>query len=103
MFPLREDGSIAPDLRFDVERGRARADANPVLVALASFTGNSRAAEIEVIRSGRFVYASNRGHDSIARVCGRRRERSAEPARLVRDERQDTPILHPVGIPFVAC
>lgn len=31
-----------------------------------TFTGNSRAAEIEVDRSGRFVFASNRGHDSIA-------------------------------------
>jgi 6-phosphogluconolactonase len=31
-----------------------------------SYTGNSRAAEIEVDRTGRFVYASNRGDDSIA-------------------------------------
>jgi 6-phosphogluconolactonase len=31
-----------------------------------TFTGNSRASEIEVERSGRFVYASNRGFDSIA-------------------------------------
>lgn len=31
-----------------------------------TFTGNSRAAEIEVDAAGRFVYASNRGHDSIA-------------------------------------
>lgn len=31
-----------------------------------AFTGNSRAAEIEVSSDGRFVYASNRGHDSIA-------------------------------------
>lgn len=31
-----------------------------------TFTGNSRASEIEVDRSGRFVYASNRGFDSIA-------------------------------------
>jgi len=31
-----------------------------------TFTGNSRASEIEVDRSGRFVYASNRGYDSIA-------------------------------------
>lgn len=31
-----------------------------------TFTGNSRAAEIEVDCSGRFVFASNRGHDSIA-------------------------------------
>lgn len=32
----------------------------------ATFTGNSRASEIEVDRAGRFVYASNRGYDSIA-------------------------------------
>lgn len=32
----------------------------------STFTGNSRASEIEVDRSGRFVYASNRGYDSIA-------------------------------------
>lgn len=31
-----------------------------------SFTGDSMAAEIEVDRSGRFVYASNRGSDTIA-------------------------------------
>ncbi|WP_271505942.1 lactonase family protein [Bradyrhizobium sp. CCBAU 11357] len=31
-----------------------------------AFTGNSRAAEIAVSTDGRFVYASNRGNDSIA-------------------------------------
>jgi 6-phosphogluconolactonase len=31
-----------------------------------SFTGNNSGAEIWVAPSGRFVYASNRGHDSIA-------------------------------------
>lgn len=31
-----------------------------------TYTGNSRASEIEVDSSGRFVYASNRGDDSIA-------------------------------------
>jgi 6-phosphogluconolactonase (cycloisomerase 2 family) len=31
-----------------------------------SFTGNSRASEIAVSANGRFVYASNRGNDSIA-------------------------------------
>ncbi|SAK67698.1 6-phosphogluconolactonase [Caballeronia calidae] len=31
-----------------------------------TYTGNSRASEIEVDRGGRFVYASNRGYDSIA-------------------------------------
>ena len=32
----------------------------------ASYTGNSRAAGIQVDAEGRFVYASNRGYDSIA-------------------------------------
>jgi 6-phosphogluconolactonase len=31
-----------------------------------TFTGNSRASEIQIDRAGRFLYASNRGHDSIA-------------------------------------
>lgn len=31
-----------------------------------TYTGNSRAAEIMVDTDGRYVYASNRGHDSIA-------------------------------------
>jgi 6-phosphogluconolactonase (cycloisomerase 2 family) len=31
-----------------------------------TFTGNSRASEIELSPDGRFVYASNRGYDSIA-------------------------------------
>jgi 6-phosphogluconolactonase (cycloisomerase 2 family) len=32
----------------------------------ASYTGNNSGAEIAVAPSGRFVYGSNRGHDSIA-------------------------------------
>jgi 6-phosphogluconolactonase len=32
----------------------------------ATFTGNSRASEIAIDRTGRTLYASNRGHDSIA-------------------------------------
>ncbi len=30
-----------------------------------TFVGNSRAAEVAVSRDGRFLYASNRGHDSV--------------------------------------
>ncbi len=32
----------------------------------AEFTGNNSCAEVEVHPSGKFVYASNRGHDSLA-------------------------------------
>jgi 6-phosphogluconolactonase len=49
------------------------------------FTGNSRAAEIEVSPDGHFVYASNRGHDSIAvftadAATGRVRFVAAQPS-----------------------
>ncbi|MBO9535237.1 beta-propeller fold lactonase family protein [Herbaspirillum sp.] len=47
-----EDGSLAP---------------KQILSTLPeSFTGNSRASEIEIDKTGRFLYASNRGYDSIA-------------------------------------
>lgn len=50
-----------------------------------SFTGNSRASEIEIDRAGRTLYASNRGHDSIAMFrieprSGRLSFLGAEPA-----------------------
>ncbi len=31
-----------------------------------TFTGNSRASELQIDAQGRFLYASNRGHDSVA-------------------------------------
>jgi len=47
-----EDGSLEP---------------RQILTTLPeTFTGNSRASEIEIDRSGRFLFASNRGYDSIA-------------------------------------
>lgn len=51
--------------RFDPATGAIR----PFQIVSAlpdSFTGNSRGSEIAVSDDGRFVYASNRGHDSIA-------------------------------------
>lgn len=51
--------------RFDPATG----DIRPFQIVSAlpdSFTGNSRGSEIAVSADGRFVYASNRGHDSVA-------------------------------------
>lgn len=50
---------------FDTASGQL--DPRQILSALpASYTGDSRAAGIQVDTRGRFVYASNRGYDSIA-------------------------------------
>ena len=57
------DSSVAT-YRFDAQRGNLQ----PIQIVPsipADYTGNSTGSEIAVAPSGRVVYASNRGHDSI--------------------------------------
>lgn len=64
-YVVNELDSTITSCRFDTETGVLTPF--QVLSALPdSFVGNSRAAEIAVSATGRFVYASNRGHESIA-------------------------------------
>ena len=64
-FAINELDSTVTSYRFNEQTGELQP--LQVLSSLpSSYTGNSRASEIEVDRSGRFVYASNRGYDSIA-------------------------------------
>lgn len=62
---VNEIGNTVATYRFDAEHG-ALHPAQIVSLLPADFTGESTAAEIAVSRDGRFVYCSNRGHDSIA-------------------------------------
>jgi len=65
VWVLNELDSTIATYRFDAESGALTA--LQVMSTLASeFTGYGTAAEIAVRPDGRFVYASNRGHDSIA-------------------------------------
>jgi 6-phosphogluconolactonase len=64
-YVLNELDSTVTAYRYDESNG----DLDPLQVLSTltdTFTGNSRASEIEVDRHGRFLYASNRGLDSIA-------------------------------------
>lgn len=64
-YVVNELDSSVTSYRFDTLTGALQPI--QVLPSLpAAFTGNSRASEIEIDRSGRFLYASNRGYDSIA-------------------------------------
>lgn len=64
-YVINELDSTVTTYRFDARTGALAALQNlPSLPA--TFTGNSRASEVEVDRSGRFLYASNRGYDSVA-------------------------------------
>jgi 6-phosphogluconolactonase len=64
-YVINELGSCVTTYRFDAQRGSLQ----PIQIVPSTppnFTGSNRGAEIAVAPSGRAVYASNRGHDSIA-------------------------------------
>lgn len=64
-YVINELDSTVAAYRFDPATGSI--EPFQILSSLAdSFTGNSRGAEIAVSADGRFVYASNRGSDTIA-------------------------------------
>jgi 6-phosphogluconolactonase len=66
VYSVNELDSTVATYRFNSESGELQPQ--QVLSALPdSFTGDSTAAEIEVDKAGRFLYASNRGSDTIAR------------------------------------
>lgn len=65
LYGVNELDSTVTAYRFDEHSGTLTPF--QVLPSLSDrFTGHSRASEIEVHPNGRFVYASNRGEDSVA-------------------------------------
>jgi 6-phosphogluconolactonase len=64
-FSIDELASTITTFAWDALQGALTSGAT-VRTLPAGFTGDSFTAEIEVHPSGRFVYGSNRGHDSIA-------------------------------------
>ena len=65
LYAVAELASTVTVLRWDGERG-ALAVLQTVTTLPPGFAGESAAAEIAVSGDGRYVYASNRGDDSIA-------------------------------------
>jgi 6-phosphogluconolactonase (cycloisomerase 2 family) len=64
-YVVNELDSTVTTYDYDAEKGEL--GPKQILSTLPqSYTGNSRAAGIQVDGEGRFVYASNRGYDSIA-------------------------------------
>jgi 6-phosphogluconolactonase (cycloisomerase 2 family) len=77
-YVINELGSSVATYRFDAQRGTL----HPIQIlpsTPASFTGDNHGAEIAVAPSGRVVYASNRGHDSIAIFAVDRRDGTLTP------------------------
>ena len=64
-YVINELDSTIACYRFDPASG-ALAPFQVISALPDSFTGNSRVSEIAISADGRFVYASNRGYDSVA-------------------------------------
>jgi 6-phosphogluconolactonase len=65
VYVLHEIGSALTTFAYDPESGALTA-LQTLSTLPADFTGRNSCADIHVAVSGRFVYCSNRGHDSIA-------------------------------------
>jgi 6-phosphogluconolactonase len=63
-FLINELDSTLAALSFDARKGVFR-ELQVVPTLPAGFQGESTCADVQVAPSGRFVYASNRGHDSL--------------------------------------
>jgi 6-phosphogluconolactonase len=63
-YVINELGSTMTTYNYDAARGVLQA-VQVLPTTPPSFTGNNTGAEVAVAPSGRFVYGSNRGHDSI--------------------------------------
>lgn len=64
-YVINEMGSAVTAFQYDAQRG-ALTEIQSLSSVPKDFRGEDNAAEIEVDAAGRHVYASNRGHDSIA-------------------------------------
>jgi 6-phosphogluconolactonase len=63
-FLINELDSTVTALSFDPTKGVFK-ELQVVPTLPASFQGESTCADVQVAQSGRFLYASNRGHDSL--------------------------------------
>ena len=77
-YLINELDSTIVGLDYDKERGTVK-EVQTVTTLPESFRGNSNCADILVDPAGRFLYATNRGHDSIAiyRIEGKNGELAA--------------------------
>ena len=65
VYMISEMGATMTAFAYDAKRGSLK-ELQTVSTLPADFTGAKSCAEVQVHPSGKFVYGSNRGHDSIA-------------------------------------
>lgn len=65
VYVISEMGGSITTLSYDLKTA-AMKTLPPISTLPATFTGNNTSAEIAIHPSGKFLYVSNRGHDSLA-------------------------------------
>lgn len=63
-YLINELNSTMTAYRYDAQRGRLT-EVQTLSTLPAGFTGSSTCAEVQIAPSGKYLYGSNRGHDSI--------------------------------------
>lgn len=81
-YLINELGSTVTAFAYDADRGSLR-EFETISTLPQGFSGENAAAEIEVHRDGKFVYGSNRGHDSITAFAIRGDKSILEPVEYV--------------------
>jgi 6-phosphogluconolactonase len=82
VYGINELSSTLTAFAYDSDRGSLR-EIETISTLPGDFSGENIAAEIEVHAEGRFVYASNRGHDSIAVFAIKAGKSIVEPVEYV--------------------
>ncbi len=65
LYVLNEHGSTITTLAYTASSGAVR-ELQTISTLPPDFSGRSSTAQLQLDRTGKFLYASNRGHDSIA-------------------------------------
>jgi 6-phosphogluconolactonase len=65
VYLINEIGATLTSFAYDAKRGSLK-ELQTVSTVPQEFAGSKSCAEVQIHPSGRFVYGSNRGHDSIA-------------------------------------
>ena len=92
-FAINELSSTVTSYAWDAQRGALKT-LGTISTLPNGFRGNNSTAEIRVHPGGRFLYGSNRGHDSIAVYEVGVTQRQPHAGRARADPRQDAPQLH---------
>lgn len=82
MYVESEMGSSLTVFAYDAARGALR-EVQAISSLPPDFKGESTGAEVQILPSGRFLYASNRGSDTIAVFAVNRRNGTLKPVEYV--------------------